>query len=169
MPNTLFSVAIGIVAGLLGLWIGIRLRTSQLNRQAKDARNRQFGALLAEVEYCGRLARTYGQESFLGPLYRFPNTVYETVYPSLIREVLSGADVHALTGFYSLVDQMNRGLDVIERYRAADDQPHLVQEVSRLRKKAAEMQHPELHLTMPAESAFYTGAIAAVKRHSGEK
>jgi hypothetical protein len=100
---------------------------------------------------------------------RFPNTVYETVYPSLIREVLSGADVHALTGFYSLVDQMNRGLDVIERYRAADDQPHLVQEVSRLRKKAAEMQHPELHLTMPAESAFYTGAIAAVKRHSGEK
>jgi hypothetical protein len=38
-------------------------------------------------------------QGFVAPLYRFPKTVYETVYLTLVSEILSDSDVTAMTGF----------------------------------------------------------------------
>jgi hypothetical protein len=73
--------------------------------------------------------------------------------------------VQALISFYSQVDQMNRGLDAVERYRAANDEGNMKKEVGRLIGKAQEMQHPEAIRERGQGLDFYAGAIAAVNRH----
>src|SRR5262249_16349410 len=99
------------------------------------------------------------------PLYRFPMTVFNTVYPQLINKALTETDILAITTFYSQVDQMNRGLDAVDRLRH-DPQGQMTREVERLLMKASEMQHPEEGTRPPGgKYDFYAGAMATIDRH----
>jgi hypothetical protein len=159
----------GLLAGVLGTWVAFRLRASHEAGLTASRVRRNLRALKAEIDYGARLAGTYSESPFKAPLYRFPRAVFEAVYPTLIAETLIDADVTGLTGFYSQVDQMNRGLDAVERLRTSkqdDLTRELIQgEVDRLILKAAEMRHPSESLQTPGSSGFYTAAIQAVLRH----
>ncbi len=162
LPTTIISALIG---GLLGALINHWLTLVRERAKAKQTRERHLCALSAEIEYCAKLASTYRKGPFTAPLYRFPSTVYKTVYPTLVSEILKEDDVLALTVFYSQVEQMNRGLDAVDRYRASKDMELVAKEIERLLAKADEMKHPKAALGTPAESEFYAGAAAAIKRH----
>jgi hypothetical protein len=164
MTTPVVTVEIAVVSGLIGAIGALVLKHLYDKWQSYQTRRRRFGALKAEIDYCARLARTYGTDVAV-PLYRFPSSVFETVYPHLIGDVLSGTDVQALIGFYSQAEQMNRGLDAAEGYRAANNGTRMDEEVHRLRLKAAEMQHPEDISERGRDLDFYAGAIAAVNRH----
>lgn len=154
-----------IVGALVSSFINHRLLITREQRKARETRDRHFAALGAEIDYCARLAATYAEGTVGAPLYRFPATVYETVYATLVGGALSGVDISALTAFYSQVDQMNRGLDAIERYRAAKDEVHAQNEFNRLIAKAFEMRHPTESSEAPIESGFYLAAKLVVDRH----
>ncbi len=165
MTDPIAAIETNVITGLVGIIAGYWLKIGRETWESSKARNQRFDALRAEIDYCARLARTYCTEGYTAPLYRFPRAVFEAVYTHLVSEVLSEADVHALTGFYSQVDQMNRGLDAIERFRSANDEGNLNKEVDRLFAKAQEMQHPEAIRERGQALDFYAGAIAAVNRH----
>jgi len=156
------AAAIGALAGGL---VSHRLGVSHQKQRAAEIRNLHLAALKAEIEYCAKLAGTYATQGIMAPLYRFPSTVYETVYPTLVSETLSDADVTALTSFYSQVDQMNRGLDAMDRHRAVGNTNGMAEEFSRLKAKAAEMRHPARTLARPGDSDFFNDALNAVSRH----
>jgi hypothetical protein len=165
MTDSIITVETGVLSGLIGIIAGYWLKIARETLEASRTRNHRFDALRAEIDYCARLARTFNVEGFNAPLYRFPNNVFQAVYPYLVSEVLTNSDVHALTGFYSQVDQMNRGLDAVERYRAANDPANFAKEVDRLKGKAEEMQHPETIREPGQRIDFYSGAIAVINRH----
>jgi hypothetical protein len=161
-------IPIAIVTALLGALVGgfitHRFTLSRERQKAKALRRRYLSALVAEIDYCAKLATTYLTAGIASPLYRFPKTAYETVYATLLSDVLTEADVAALTAFYSQVEQMNRGLDTLDNHRIAGDDEQVRIELLRLRAKAAEMAAAE-GLRQPAESGFYIAAIGAVRAH----
>jgi hypothetical protein len=150
---------------LVGAIVGYWLKIARENWESRKTRSQRFAVLRAEINYCAKLARTYITEPYMAPLYRFPRTVFDATYPHLASQSLSESDVYALTGFYSQVDQMNRGLDAVERYRAAGDEEHMVREVQRLMKKAEEMAQAEGIRQQDHLFGFYNAAIDAVDRH----
>lgn len=167
MSETLLG---GLLCVLVGASGGYYLRVSRDKWQAAKVRALHFAALRAEIQYCGKLAGTFVETGIASPLYRFPQTVYEVVYPNLVSEGLSNADVTAFTGFYSQVEQMNRGLDAIDRLRttvAGDplENALFICEYGRLREKAKQMRHPTHSSEKPSDSEFYQSAIAAIDRH----
>jgi len=167
--NTPASVNFGwtVASGLVGALLALVLKHLYDRWQSHKTRRRRAGALRAEINYCARLARTYLTEGYTAPLYRFPNAVFDSMYPHLLSDALTEMDIEALTGFFSLVDQMNRGLDAVERYRAAKDQDHAEEEIRRLMAKAEQMAHPTDASRIPGENLrYYAGAIAAVDRHA---
>jgi hypothetical protein len=101
----------------------------------------------------------------MAPLCGFPRAVFEAVYPHMVSEGLNVLDVQMLTSFYSRVDQMNRGQDSIERYRAAKDEASMQREVARFIAKAEEMQHLEGIRNRGEAHDFYAGAISTINRH----
>lgn len=153
-----------LAGGALGSWLTYKLQKKHEADRTSEIRGMHVAALEAEIIYNARLAATYIDEGIVAPLYRFTRTVYDTVYATLVSEILTGEDIEALTGFYSLVDQMNRGLDDIARHVAEDR--HDQDEHRRLLHKAAQMRHGDggerrAHPT----SEFYVNALASVRRH----
>jgi len=159
------GIVAAVVGALSGGFVSHWLSVSHQRQRSADIRGLHIAALRAEIEYCGKLAGTYATQGIMAPLYRFPKTVYETVYPTLVSEILSDADVTALTSFYSQVDQMNRGLDAMDGYRAVGNTNGMNEEFRRLKAKAAEMRHPMTTLAKPDDGDFYTHAMNAVSRH----
>lgn len=161
------QVLSGLIGALIATALAHFLRVNREERTTRKIRDRHLAALAAEIDYCAQLAGTYVDEPYAAPLYRFPTTVYATVYAKLVSETLSGEDVTALTAFYSQVEQMNRGLDAIERYRAVGDQANMQNEYGRLLVKAQAMRHRENQLRKPSvDSQLYENAITAVRRLS---
>lgn len=159
------AVVSAILGALVGALINHRLTLSREKKKTNATLQQHLAALTAEIEYCGKLAATYGGENIIAPLYRFPRTVHDTVYSTLVSSILTGDDVTALTTFYSQVDQMNRGLDAVDRHRTANELELIQDEFKRLRAKASEMSHPTEALNRPAQSSFYVAANEAVNRH----
>src|SRR5215216_5726819 len=85
-------ISSGVVAGMVA--------RSYERKRAQRILAQQLNALHAEIEYCAKLAATYLESNIRAPLYRFPSTVFRTVYPALLSEVLGDDDVTALTAFY---------------------------------------------------------------------
>lgn len=157
----------GIVGALLGALATHLLHRRHERDQAKAVKTLHLAALTAEIDFNARLAATYVDENIAAPLYRFPTTVYSTVYAQLLSEVLAAEDVAALTAFYSQCEQMNRGLDAIEQYIADKaGRDAIGREHQRLIGKASEMRHadPAARTARPG-SQFYTHARDAVQRH----
>lgn len=98
-----------------------------------------WGAMLAEVEHCRDAAAVFLEDEVMAPLGRLPMDAFRRAYPILIENGrMRASQSHALTEFYSVVDQMNRGLELAQRYAAGPDRDDalLTAEYARLRKKA---------------------------------
>jgi hypothetical protein len=167
IPADIVPVAVvsALIGALTGGWVTHRFALSRDRAKVVATRKRYLSALATEIDYCARLASTYLTAGIKSPLYRFPTTAYETVYSMLLSDVLMESDLAALTMFYSQVEQMNRGLDAVDRYRVTKEGDLIRIELDRLKAKAAEMRHPAESHPQPGESDFYNAAIGAVRAH----
>lgn len=86
------QVLSGLIGALIATALAHFLRVNREERTTRKIRDRHFAALAAEIDYCAQLAGTYVDEPYAAPLYRFPTTVYATVYAKLVSETLSGED-----------------------------------------------------------------------------
>lgn len=160
-----WDAVFGALVALGAVWFDRWLSSRTERGQSVAVRDRHLAALSAEIDYCAKLAHVYFTENILAPLYRFPRTVYDTVYPTLVSDTLDETDISALTSFYSQVDQMNRGLDAIAKLVPGGITKEMQIEGNRLRAKAEEMRHPTEALQRPpGGSEFYHRAIAALQR-----
>ena len=75
MADPIITIETSVITGLVGIIAGYWLKIARENWESSKARNQRFDALRAEIDYCGRLARTYCTEGYKAPLYRFPKTV----------------------------------------------------------------------------------------------
>lgn len=156
-----------VAAGFVGAILTQVIKHFYDKRESRRSRRRQAEALQVEIDYCARLARTYTTEGYSAPLYRFPDAVFKAVFPQLATGALKPTGIDALTSFFSLVDQMNRGLDAVDRFRAAGEVPNAQDEINRLLLKAAQMQHPMEASREPGQNLkYYAGAKEALKQVS---
>lgn len=82
-------------------------------RNHKRVRN-HFGAIGVEADVSIDLAKQFIAHKVIAPSYRFPTMAYQSSFPILLSEgAIQRADAKALTKYFSLVDSINRGLDLV--------------------------------------------------------
>lgn len=143
----------------LGQWIA-----RHYAKKATDKRDAALlGSLIAEIEHCGELADMYVSGQYLSPAYRLHHKIYENALPTLAASALSPDDVDKLISFYTHVDQVNWGLDEVDRLRKLPVDPNLPtseqgklleQEANRLFLKASDTQQPDGKFYKPVRDAL---------------
>lgn len=131
--EALLGVIIGFVLGLLPPWL-----TSK--RRAKT----HFAALNSEVEMCRSFACHYLTDGVEAPLYRLPLDAYAASLPALLSDAaLSKDEVTAITQFYGLVTELNRGLDNADHFHKTENSKLRQSEGKRNRLKAGRLYDSE--------------------------
>lgn len=103
-----------------------------------------FAALNSEVEMCRSFASHYLTDSVEAPLYRLPLDAYEVSLPALLADgALSENEVAAITQFYGLVAELNRGLDNANHFHKTENSKLRQSEGERNRLKAGHLYDSE--------------------------
>jgi hypothetical protein len=75
------------------------------------------------MDFCQGLAETYQGADIAAPLYRLSAITYSHSLPALLGDgAVSEPEVKALIQFFSEVETLNRGLDLVQAARERDDQ-----------------------------------------------
>jgi hypothetical protein len=97
----IIAVVVGFLLGLLPPW---------LRRKHREAG--MLKALRVEVERCGTDARNFLKDGVRAPLYRLPTWIGDVCLPELVSaSTMLEGELLALSNFYGIVEQINRGLD----------------------------------------------------------
>jgi hypothetical protein len=92
------------------------------------------------MEICADLAATYLKDNVQAPLYRLPLQAYSASLPALLSDgALSAEESRALTEFYGLVMQLNRGLDNADHFHKVEHHQLRDVEYKRNRGKAEQL------------------------------
>jgi hypothetical protein len=159
-----FVTGICSLAGAFGgAYFGQLLARSAEGKRSAKRDVALLRALIAEVQHCADLAATYQDSNRKAPAYRLHYRVYDSALPTLAGSCLLKEDVSALIGFYSHVDQMNWGLEEVDRIKKLQLTPGglsreaaeaLGKEAGRLDSKARDMRSPESKFFTPAMKAL---------------
>jgi len=149
------------VFGLAGVVLGF-LGTNTVAWLEKHKRHRAYwSAISAEVELCKSMAETYLRDEVRAPLYRLPLIAYDKGFPALLGDgVVSKEAAKAILAFYSLVGEMNRGLEQANLLWQDRDAPDelLDTAANRIRIKAARISD-HVH---DAPERYYDGARSVI-------
>ena len=98
----------------------------------------------AEIEQCREKAETLLSGRVKSPLYRLPLMTYQTSFPALLADgAVHENEVSVIVRFFSLAQDINRGLDnAAEMFKASNDEK-LQQEFHRNRLKVRDMIEPK--------------------------
>ena len=142
------GVLLGFLLGLLPPWL-----------ERKKRRRVHFAALKGELEICADFAATYMRDNVQAPLYRLPDHAYSTAIPALLLDgALSGAEFKTLSEYYTLVWQLNRGLDSTDHFHRVEHHQLRNAEYERARLKAEQ-------LLADAANGKYSAAQRVVASH----
>lgn len=109
-----------------------------LNRKRKLRSH--WRAIKAELSLIEEKAEAYISHGIKAPLYRFPHKTYDTSYEMLLTEgAISGEEVVCIERFYDLVKDINRGLNQIQEYLAANNSDGIEREHNRNLLKVKEL------------------------------
>ena len=148
-----------IVGVLVGFFLGRGVTYFERRRRLRA----HWSALDAEVDLCEAQARTYLSDHVSAPVYRLPTVAFTTSFPVLLGDgAVSRAESLALTSFNSMIDQINRALDLATEHRG--DAERLRQEVDRIRLKCTHLL--EAH---GGYEAYVVRARGAVAKHVPKK
>lgn len=138
LASGLFSAALVFV---LGIAVNIRNRAMRVRGN--------WGALLVEMEECGRIADGYINSNIAAPSYRLPTLCYENCLPALLADAAIDEDgTKAILLFYAEVQTFNRGLDLADAARGGDG--NMPKEFRRNCLKANRIRQPSGDLYMQA-------------------
>lgn len=99
-----------------------------------------WGALRAEAQLCAEAARNLLADRVLAPLYRLPTNAFEKSFPLLLVEgELSESETLSITRFFSVAQDINRGLDNATKLAQSNDTENLQSEYQRLLLKATSL------------------------------
>jgi hypothetical protein len=158
--SDLLVVLATLVSAFGGAWLGHRLAQKADLKRDRVRDQSLARALLVEVEHNANLAAIYFTQNIIAPAYRMRHEVFDSAFPILVAGQLDADDVGALLRFYSQIEIVNWGLDEVDRANKKSDEETVRRERKRLLAKAEEMKSPE--------SRFYSPAVAALKKHTGE-
>ncbi len=97
-------------------------------------------ALRAEMDHCKEKANNLLTHGIRSPLYRLPIMSYQVSFPVLLADgAVQESDVAAITGFFSLAQEINRGLDNAAEMAKANETEKLKNEFNRNCLKAKEL------------------------------
>ena len=119
--SDLLVVLATLVSAFGGAWLGHWLaHRAELKRDR--VRDQSLArSLLVEVEHNASLAGIYLTQNIIAPAYRMRREVFDSAFPILVAGQLDADDVGALIGFYSQVEQVNWGLDEVDRALKTND------------------------------------------------
>jgi hypothetical protein len=107
-----------LVAALAGVLLGSAISYGVEGLRRGQRRRAHWAALRAEIDYCLWRAETYEADKIPAPLYRLPTVTYSSSLPALLGDgVVSESEVRALIAFFSEVETLNRGLDLVQAAR----------------------------------------------------
>jgi hypothetical protein len=97
-------------------------------------------ALRAGIIQCNETAKILLKDRVAAPLYRLPLNSYHASFPVLLADgAVSENEILTIGRFFSLAEDINRGLDNADKMSAAADYKLLQQEFNRNCLKAKEM------------------------------
>ena len=103
---------IGAGAALVGATLGFAGPQLVAWSQKRKRHRAYWSAMSAEVDLCREDAEVYVRDMVIAPLYRLSTIAYANGFPGLLGDgAVSGDEAKAVLSFYSLVDQINRGLE----------------------------------------------------------
>jgi hypothetical protein len=121
-----------LVVALAGVLAGATISHGAEWLRRRQRRRAHRAALRAEIDYCRWRAETYQADDVAAPLYRLPAVTYSSSLPALLSDgVVSEPGVRALVAFFSEVETVNRGLDLVQAARERDDQQAMRAEYDR--------------------------------------
>jgi hypothetical protein len=148
--------------GLVGVLLGFVLSEGKEMLLRRRRRRAHWGALRAELDFCGRLAETDIQDGVIAPLYRLPTVAYSQSFPALLSDgALDETEVQSLMQFFSEVETLNRGLDLAQTARENNNEHALHAEFERNQLRATRL----LRSTAAAAQNYYQSARAVVDAH----
>ena len=111
-----------LVAPLAGVFVGFVLAQGVEWRRRRRRQRAHWGALRAEIEFCKERAEEYRKASVAAPLYRLPSMTYSHSLPVLLGDgAVRVSEMKAFIQFFSEVETLNRGLDLIQAARERGD------------------------------------------------
>ncbi|MFC0668438.1 hypothetical protein ACFSKY_23040 [Azotobacter chroococcum] len=126
---------------LIGVVVGSIITTAISLYRDRKIYLANFSALMAEIDYCNKLASTYLDDKVKSPLYRLPTIIYKSSIPIILAAgKLTNSETESILNFFNEVDSLNRGLDQIERYRSSSDANETEQEFNRNKIKAGNIK-----------------------------
>lgn len=134
----MYELAFTIFGFLLGLIPPWFLRKRRLRTH--------WCALRAEMSQCKEKVETLLKDNVQSPLYRLPLTAYQASYPILLADGAVGEnEVLVLSRFYSLVEDINRGLNNAASIYMTGDlmQNKLASEFERNKIKSRNLLNPQ--------------------------
>jgi hypothetical protein len=148
--------------GLVGVVLGFVLSEVKQWSVRRRRRRAHWGALRAEVQFCGKFAEAYVADEVIAPLYRLPTVAYSQSFPALLGDAaVDEQEVQSLMQFFSKVETLNRGLDLAQMARENDDEHAQKAEFARNCLKATSL--------LPSRAAgaqnYYQPAWAVVNAH----
>jgi hypothetical protein len=121
-----------LVAALAGVLAGAAISHGVEWLRRRQRRRAHRAALRAEIDYCQWRAETYQADDVAAPSYRLPTVTYTSSLPALLSDgVVSEPGVRALVAFFSEVETVNRGLDLVQTARERGDQQAIRAEYDR--------------------------------------
>jgi hypothetical protein len=105
-------IIFGFILGIIPPWLTKKRRLKT-----------HWCALKADIDQCKEAAETLLNEGIMSPLYRLPLIAYQVSFPVLLADgAVNEDEVLAVGRFFSLVEQINRGLDyAAEMYKVGDN------------------------------------------------
>jgi len=112
------------ITGILGVLVGFLLSQGVQYIQRRRRLRAHWTALNVAIVQCCRWADRYRTDRVIAPLYRLPAALFEVSLPVLLAEgnMTSWPEISSLVEFGSLVDQINRGLDLADERRGTEGQ-----------------------------------------------
>ena len=128
LKNILIGAALTLIINIIQSWVRkkLRLRT-------------HWSVISGEIELCReKAAALLNPDKVIGsPLYRLPTSAYETSFPVLLENgALTGPQYLIVGRFFSLVQEINRGLEYSAEANQSNNHVHLFHEFQRIKLKA---------------------------------
>ena len=126
-----------------------------------------WSALRAEMTLCQEKAKTVLSKdpAYLSPLYRLPLLSFQVSLPVLLADgALSESESLIVSRFYSLAQDINRGLDNAAEMHKADKNEKLVKEYDRNCLKSESLINPK-----DGQPSLYDQAISIVNQKIDQK
>ena len=98
---------------IIGAFIGAAVSQFFYWWRKRTRTKNNFGAISAEVDLAKEFADQLSTDLVMAPSYRLPTLAYESTFPSILAAGgVSTDEARTLMKFYSLVESINRGLDL---------------------------------------------------------